>query len=131
MEEVNNFLEHYGVAGMKWGVRKSREEAGGLSRSRQALIEKNTNQMKYLTSVRNGEQRQRTKAFGEKIIGKERWEKNYQTTMSTLKAQNKRLVSKGKLSFNDKMSIFGQVSILDLYVSQTPNKKKFNPYVSL
>ena len=130
MEEVDDFLEHYGVAGMKWGVRKSKAEAG-ISRSRQALIEKNNNQMKFLTSVRKGDQRQRTKAFGEMIIGKKQWEKNYKTTMSTLKAQNKRLVSNGKLSLKDKMSIFAQVSILDLYVSQTPNKKKFNPYVSL
>ena len=25
-EQVNEFLEHYGVAGMRWGVRKARSE---------------------------------------------------------------------------------------------------------
>ena len=31
LAEVDNFLEHYGVKGMKWGVRKSRDEGTGGS----------------------------------------------------------------------------------------------------
>lgn len=117
VRNADDVLAHYGVMGMKWGVRKNKQQAG-LSRTRQALIEQNNNQMKLLKDARAGKNYKLSVKIGKKILGSDGWEKNYQTTVKSLKAQNKRLVQKGKLSTQDKLAVFNRVSLLDLVVSQ-------------
>lgn len=45
-EEVDDFLVHYGVKGMRWGVRKSRKKAG-VGRASGAKLDRNARRKAY------------------------------------------------------------------------------------
>lgn len=55
MTDVDTFLEHYGVKGMKWGVRKKHESSGGSSSSKPAktkVTSADIHQARYRQSLR-------------------------------------------------------------------------------
>lgn len=48
VEDLDTFLEHHGVKGMKWGVRKA-EDSSGSSPTRRPLPKPSKEQIKYAT----------------------------------------------------------------------------------
>ena len=64
---VDSFLEHYGVKGMKWGVRKSRSELRKAAKDR-ARTEKF--QKKYNLTEKEAQRRQRSAKTAQKNLAK-------------------------------------------------------------
>lgn len=113
-------LTHYGVKGMKWGVRKGKSETG-LSRYSGAKIDQNERTRAMLKSARAGESHRVSVALGKKLIGSEKWESNFQQSMKNINAQNSRL-RRGKATVADKIDMAFSVTYLELGVSIRPKK---------
>ena len=110
---AEDFLEHYGVKGMRWGVRRSREKLSAARASRKKKIENTNNPLrkgarKYATSRTNQMIRTHKNARdGKRFIGlvakadKYTWgrngkfEKYHNSRISELERSNE-LISKGK-----------------------------------
>lgn len=113
-------LMHYGVRGMKWGVRSS----GG--RARGVLLDQNQRSTAILTRAREN----RAKGVLEKVdrtlaIGLSGGKKNYNQgldhSLSLLAMQKKRLET-GRLSAGDILRLIGTTSPVDLLISARDNK---------
>lgn len=117
-KETDNFLEHYGVPGMKWGRRGSKKQTG-VSRGGGAILDRNARNAKTLTDARSGVAHKRKVAFGKKIIGAQQWEKNFQTSMTNMAAQNFRIKA-GKTTVSDKIDMLVGIDTLDLVISRRP-----------
>lgn len=115
---TDEFLAHYGVVGMKWGKRGSKKSTG-VSRMGGALMDRNARSAQMLNDAKSGAKYTKRVAIGKAIIGEKQWEKNFQTSMSNMKAQNARIKS-GKTSVIDKLDAYYSVSLLDLAVSRRP-----------
>jgi hypothetical protein len=99
MTDADDFLLHYGVKGMKWGVRKSKEETG-LSRAQGATIDRNDRHIERL---------RRQPIF----------KKHYNKLADKREDQNDR-IKDGELFVRDYLSIYGQTSLAGLYISVRP-----------
>lgn len=117
-EVTDDFLQHYGVAGMKWGKRGSKKQTG-VSRSGGAIIDRNTRSTKMLNDARNGVKYKKRVALGKKLIGSDKWEKNYQTSISNMTSQNSRIRA-GKTTLSDKIDMAVNLSVLERVVSIRP-----------
>jgi len=115
---MTNELTHYGVKGMKWGVRDGKSKTG-VSRFASAKVDQNERTADMLKKARSGEKHRVAVAIGKKLIGKEQWEKNFQTSMKELNAQNERLLS-GKATIGDKLNTAMNVTPLELLISVRP-----------
>jgi len=118
MNDSSESLTHYGVKGMKWGVRDGKSKTG-VSRFASAKVDQNKRTADMLTKARSGEKYKLNVAIGKKLIGKEQWERNFQTSMRELNAQNERLLS-GKATVADKLNTAMSVTPLELLVSVRP-----------
>ena len=114
-------LAHYGIKGMKWGVRR-----GGLvSRFKGAMADRNQQQTAILTRAREnrgasvGERLGRR--IGVKLVGEKRYNKNLESNLKGLKDQRKRIES-GKLKALDILEGLSTVTIGDLLISRRDNK---------
>jgi hypothetical protein len=115
-------LAHYGIRGMKWGVRK-----GGLgSRVRGALADHDQQNIARLTRMKEG----RSIGPGEKLgraatvvgnFGTKRANKDLSKQITKLEAQKKRAET-GKLKARDILTFVGKVNLGDLIVSRQDNK---------
>lgn len=123
--ELNDdLLMHYGMRGMKWGVRKGKGTTG-VGRFRGALLDRNARDTKMLKDARKGTGHLLPRAaagLGKTLLGEKRWEKNFQKRMTHVNAQNQRL-KKGKLTIADRIDMTLNVGAFDLVVSHTPKKK--------
>lgn len=112
-EEVEEFLAHYGVVGMKWGKRtggiKSRVK-GAASDSLQRRIEGNR-------AVAEGRGQIRDYAGALTRQGISPYKKVAAANVTALEARRKRL-EKGKTNLGDKMDVIGNVKVSDLVVSR-------------
>lgn len=117
---IDEALEHYGVRGMHWGVRKSKATTG-VSRSSGALIDRNARQRQLLKDARSGAYAPHMVALGKKILGEKKWESNFKTSMKNLKAQDTRLRT-GKLTALDHLDKLGNINVTNLVISRTPKK---------
>lgn len=115
---VNDILEHFGVKGMKWGVRNSKKTTG-VSRGKGALIDRNDRAKKVIKDARSGKDHRALAAIGRAFVGKEQQKINWSTMIKSLNAQNKRL-KMDKATFNDKFKIAMTTSVVDLVVSRRP-----------
>lgn len=66
MREIDNYLMHYGVKGMKWGVRKAIEDDGSLSRvgKERSYTDDESKAMFKNERLRDGEIKEATKFLG-------------------------------------------------------------------
>jgi hypothetical protein len=120
MEELDSFLQHYGIRGMRWGKRGSKKKTG-VSRSGGALIDRNARTAKTLTDARSGVKYSKSVSMGKKLIGEAQWEKNYQKSMSDIASQNDR-VKAGKTTVMDKLDMAVNVSLFERVVSVRPKE---------
>lgn len=115
-------LAHYGVRGMKWGVRR-----GGLgARFKGALSDRNQQQTAILTRMKEG----RGKGLDEKLgaaistaanLGRNRRNKVIDKQLGKLEDQKRRIES-GKLKARDILESLATTSVLDLAVSRRDNR---------
>lgn len=113
-----NELAHFGTKGMTWGVRQGKKKTG-FNRKQGAVLDRNARTADTLNKARSGEAHRRTVALGKKIIGENQWEKNFQTSMKNINAQNERVKS-GKATLADKIDMTLNISALDRVISRTP-----------
>jgi len=118
---VDDFLMHYGVMGMHWGIRKGKGTTG-ISRGRRAKIDMNKRLINRVQVAQSGRKYKVSMALGRAFLGAEQQRKNQNQLISNLNAQNRRLRS-GQVKVMDRLDVFMNTSILDLYISRTPDKK--------
>lgn len=116
--QTDEFLDHHGVKGQKWGIRKS-ERVTGVTRPRGALLDRNARTRQAIKDARSGERFRKTAAIGRAFVGKEQQQRNWNTLLRDLNAQDKRIKA-GKLTTTDRLDLFGNTSIFNLVVSHRP-----------
>lgn len=107
-------IEHYGVLGMKWGVR---QKDPNLSRPRAALIERNENFKTNVNAARDGVAFKWSTKLTAAVIGEDRQARNWQMTINNLNDQNDRLRS-GRLHVTDRLDLLGNTNLVNMYQSQ-------------
>ncbi len=108
--EIDDWFEHAGVRGMKWGVRKPRK---GTNVVTDAKIDINERRIYRTQHRQKGDAYRGSAAVGKVFLGAERQKRMQNTKMSKLKAQNKRL-QRNKLTGMDKWGTYGSVTIKTL-----------------
>lgn len=119
--EVDDFLEHFGVKGMKWGVRKSKSVTG-MSRRRAALIDTNNRRIQLHTNIRDrkaGVVLNTLSALDKILMGKARFEKFHTLRINALSEQNARVKS-GKVLVRDRLASNLGVAPIDMLIERRP-----------
>ena len=115
-------LAHYGIKGMKWGVRRG----GLLTRFKGAIDDNSQRQERILVRRNEG----RSKGLEEKIAsgmdiilsgGKRRMVARNKETINKLRQKQAR-IAKGEMAVRDMLSGLTTVSMLDLVVSRRDNR---------
>lgn len=120
-------LSHYGVKGMRWGVRR-----GGLkSRVSGAILDRNQRNAKYLKDVKDkkldekdfllGKHGKAVANAGRKLgvamrFGEKRYQKSMDKKISKIEAQSE-IVKSGKLRVRDVVDAAVTISVAELAVS--------------
>lgn len=111
--EQERYLEHFGVLGMKWGIRR---EDPTLTRPRSAQLNKNKNLIKAIGYAKSGKAYKTRVAIARTFLGEKRQQKNWDKSLTRLRAQNKRLRS-GELFMSDRAQLLLGTSLFDMYVT--------------
>lgn len=105
------FLEHYGIRGMHWGIRRSKEKTG-ITRVRSAQIDINKRSLLYLKRAKN-----RKHALTKGLSFMRAWHNSPRAAMhistmrQKLNAQNKRLKKGGHPTGADFVKMYGAEGI--------------------
>lgn len=118
--ETDEFLEHYGVKGMKWGLRR-----GGLkSRIKGARLDQNQRRTAIATRAANGKSTLEERIVNKPtkiLLGKEGYTRFAKNEVENLGAQKKRIET-GKKTVMDVLETYNTLTMLDLVVSRQDNK---------
>ena len=118
-KEAEEFLEHYGIKGMHWGVRKGKSKTG-VGRARGAVIDYNDRQVDKLQRMKKGKNFRIQGKIGRKVLGEKDFNKRINMNTILYKDQNKRLMNDGKLNVNDRLTVIGRLSPVTLVTSYRP-----------
>jgi hypothetical protein len=119
--EIEDFLAHHGVRGMKWGVRRGRSVTG-ISRTRGAALDRNKRLIRQHTQARDrtgGKLLRAATAPDIMLLGRTRFESLHTMHISNLKAQNARIKS-GQVTLRDKMQLAMTTPLASLVVQRRP-----------
>lgn len=123
-------LAHYGIKGMKWGVRRGKGVTG-VSRARGARIDKNDRHLQLFKDVRDGlgnkgggkavgrVQKNVINGLNRMTMGKNLTKKYYDFNIKKLEAQNERLKS-GTVTVRDRLQVALATTPASLVVSYRP-----------
>ena len=121
-------LEHFGVRGMKWGVRRGKGTTG-VSRSRGALLDRNARSERMIREAQKAAKGDKSASVGGKVantinrvtVGKHAAERYYKTGLANISDQNDRVRS-GKLTVMDRLDLTANVmrAPVDLLISARP-----------
>lgn len=119
----DDLLMHYGIRGMKWGVRRGSSKTG-ISRARGAMVDRNDRQIMRMKNTLAGKGLIRDKVeykLNQIALGKSMTDRLMKVNIKELNDQNARL-KKGKATFRDKLHVTFNTTPLDLVVSNRPKK---------
>ena len=119
-KKIDDFIEHFGVKGMKWGVRRNKSKSG-VSRLRGAVLDRNqrATQKQIRRSKGKGTLSDRAAQATLKMsVGEKRAKEYRDFRLSYLKDQRKR-ISEGETSVLDKLQTYSTINVTDLLVSRT------------
>jgi hypothetical protein len=111
------FLEHFGVKGMRWGVRQNKAKTG-LARRHAALIESDARNIKLRKKIRDrkaGTVLNAITAADRLIMGKKRFEKFHNMHIKNLQNRQKRVRS-GELLIRDRLAANLGISPINMLI---------------
>lgn len=111
-------LIHYGVSGMKWGVRRGKGVTG-VSRHRGALMDRNNRVVMQRKKLIAGTRHKRLVGVAKKMIGEDTFNRRMKASIKELNSQNDR-IKKGKITFEDRMDAIFNVPVGALVISRSP-----------
>lgn len=114
-EAIDDHFEHFGVGGMKWGIRKGKSQTG-ISRARGSLIDRNNLMKSNIRKAQSGQKYKISVAIGRKFVGEKKQKENWAKFTKDLNSQNKRVRS-GKLKAKDHLAVIGGTAIVDLFIT--------------
>lgn len=120
--EIDACLEHAGVRGMKWGVRKSKAKTG-MSRRGGAVIDRNLRAINRIERARSGDGLRYKAAakLGRLFLKKDVQQANWKYSLSQLKNQNARIKSGKETSLE--ILAKRNVPVSSLIISRRPAPK--------
>lgn len=113
-----DYVEHFGVRGMHWGIRRGKSKTG-VSRPRGALLDRNARNTRAINQALSGKKYKVAVGIGRAFVGKEAHTRRLKNHLSEMRKQNAR-IKKGKLTVEDRLTLFGTISLADLVVSRRP-----------
>jgi hypothetical protein len=132
------YLEHYGVKGMHWGIRKSHAQTG-MTRREGAKYDKNLRKIDKRAKQLAGLKHKQIwyTYYGKLRIVNKHWQRNAKVKIKELTAQNERIKA-GKTTLDDRLEIMAYTNVFDMMVSNRPpsmepikyEKQKYVPRAS-
>jgi hypothetical protein len=110
-------LIHYGIRGMKWGVRRGKGVTG-VSRHRGALMDRNNRVVFQRKKLIAGTRHKHLVGLAKKLIGEDTFNRRMKASIKELNSQNDR-IKKGKITFEDRMDAIFNVPVGALVISRT------------
>jgi hypothetical protein len=119
-----DYIEHFGVKGMHWGVRRGKGKSG-ISRARGSLIDRNDRVAAKLIAVRDDKHPGWLTKQGKNWIGKKVWTQNMNRSIRYLKTENTQL-RQGKLNFETRSDLWANTIVHpgSLLISRRPKSTR-------
>jgi hypothetical protein len=120
--EIDSCLEHAGVRGMKWGVRKGKSKTG-MTRRSGAVIDRNLRTINRIERARsgNGLRYKAAAKVGRLYVKKEMQQENWKYSLNQLKSQNARIKSGKETSLE--LIAKNNVPLSSLLISRRPRPR--------
>lgn len=110
-------LIHYGMRGMKWGVRRGKGVTG-VSRHRGALMDRNNRVVFQRKKLIAGTRHKHLVGLAKKLVGEDTFNRRMKASIKELNSQNDR-IKKGKITVEDRMDAILNVPLGALVISRT------------
>jgi hypothetical protein len=104
-----DYIAHFGVRGMHWGIRKGKDVTG-VSRTRGMLLDRNSRQKSYAKKAASGEKYPILAGAGKAVfLGDKRFQAAMTKRVARFDRQDQRLLSNGKLQVRDRLDVMKHI----------------------